>query len=326
MPTWGGILQELDKSTPEGQRPDFDAIRRKYLAAVFEKTNRDVILYASKFTQPDATATPDVTTITDEDIQGLMEVVHGLTGQRLDLILHSPGGSPEAADAFVQYVRSKFDHIRVVVPQMAMSAATMIACASDVIVMGKHSFLGPIDPQIVLHTPLGYRMVPCHAILQQFERAKEECVDPNRLAVWLPMLNQFGPDLLVVCDNLCTLSEMRVREWLEAYMFRSDGNKREKARQIANWLAEHSEHGSHGRHIGRGALEERGLVVERLEEDQEAQDLFLSVFHATTHTFNGTAAVKIIENHAGRAFIKQAGPVLVQGPVPQGILRPPEKV
>jgi ClpP class serine protease len=29
---------------------------------------------------------------------------------------------------------------------MAMSAATMIACAADVIVMGKHSFLGPIDP------------------------------------------------------------------------------------------------------------------------------------------------------------------------------------
>ncbi|MCL4211628.1 MAG: hypothetical protein KJZ68_13315, partial [Phycisphaerales bacterium] len=31
----------------------------------------------------------------------------------------------------------------------------------------------------------------------------------------------------------------------------------------------------------------------------------LSVFHATTHTFSGTTAVKIIENNLGRAFIKQ---------------------
>jgi hypothetical protein len=31
----------------------------------------------------------------------------------------------------------------------------------------------------------------------------------------------------------------------------------------------------------------------------------LSVFHSTTQTFDGTGAVKIIENHVGSAFIKQ---------------------
>jgi hypothetical protein len=30
----------------------------------------------------------------------------------------------------------------------------------------------------------------------------------------------------------------------------------------------------------------------------------LSVFHATTQTFDGTPAVKIIENHLGKAFVK----------------------
>ena len=29
------------------------------------------------------------------------------------------------------------------------------------------------------------------------------------------------------------------------------------------------------------------------------------MFHATTHTFAGTSAAKIVENHMGRAFIKQ---------------------
>jgi len=55
-----------------------------------------------------------------------------------------------------------------------------------------------------------------------------------------------------------------------------------------------------------------GLIIEDLEDDQEFQDLILSVFHATTHTFNGTNAVKIIENHNGKAFVKQQQAILIQ--------------
>ena len=86
-------------------------------------------------------------------------------GDELDLILHSPGGSPEAAEAVVSYLRSCFSHVRVIVPQLAMSAATMIACSADEVILGKHSFLGPIDPQLVLPTSLGVRMVPAQAVL-----------------------------------------------------------------------------------------------------------------------------------------------------------------
>lgn len=94
-----------------------------------------------------------------EDIQALMEVTQGAQSRDLDLILHSPGGSPEAAEAIVSYLRSRFSHIRVIVPNFAMSAATMIACAADEIVLGKHSFLGPTDPQILIPTGLGARWV-----------------------------------------------------------------------------------------------------------------------------------------------------------------------
>ena len=101
-----------------------------------------------------------------------MEVSHGLSGDQLDLILHSPGGYPEAAEAIVAYLRSRFADIRVIVPQLAMSAATMIACAADKIVLGKHSFLGPTDPQIMLATPLGVRSVPAQSVLDQFDRPR----------------------------------------------------------------------------------------------------------------------------------------------------------
>lgn len=38
---------------------------------------------------------------------------------------------------------------------------------------------------------------------------------------------------------------------------------------------------------------------------ETVRDLSLSVFHATAHTFAATPAVKIVENHTERAFIKQ---------------------
>ena len=315
MPTWSEILAELAQSQAETGIPQFDAIRRKYLVGTYKATKRNVILYASKWTQPTAGVSPELVSIVDEDIQGLMEVVHGLTGPNLDLILHSPGGSAEAAEAFVAYLRSKFHHIRVIVPQMAMSAATMIACAADVIVLGKHSFLGPIDPQLVLNTPLGIRMAPAQAILDQFEQAKTECTDPAKMGAWLPMLSQYGPDLLIQCRNALGMSRSLVTDWLMTYMFKGDPANEQKATDIADWLSDHGQFKSHGRHIPRSEVERRGLQIENLEQNQSTQDLLLSVFHATTHTFSGTAAVKIIENHLGKAFIKQAHPLAASAPV-----------
>src|SRR5262245_28762151 len=137
MPTWGGILDELKKYQNQSGVLPFDPIRRKYLVQAAQHTGRNLILYATSWTQQKPGVSPQMVSINDEDLHGLMEVIHGLTGPNLDLMLHSPGGSPEAAEALVIYLRSKFDHIRVIVPQMAMSAATMISCASDIILMGK---------------------------------------------------------------------------------------------------------------------------------------------------------------------------------------------
>jgi hypothetical protein len=233
-----------------------------------------------------------------------MEVMHGLSGPNLDLILHSPGGSIEAAEAFVVYVRSKFSNVRVIVPQLAMSAAAMIACSANSIEMGKHSFLGPIDPQFILETPLGVRSVPAEAIREQFELAKTECGDASRLAAWLPMLGQYGPDLLIQCKDASDLSRKLVQGWLKSYMFKEQTNAAAKARKISGWLCKHGLFKSHGRHLPRAILKSHGLKVEFLERDEVFQDLVLSVFHATTHTFMITPAVKIMENQDGKAFIK----------------------
>ncbi len=303
MPLWSGILAELSQSAAQGSPPDFDGVRRRYLADLHRHTERNVVLYASGWLQRDD-APPARISITDEDIHALMEVTSGLRGPNLDLILHSPGGDPDAAAGIVAYLRSRFFHIRVIVPQLAMSAATMISCAADEIVMGKHSFLGPTDPQVMLATPLGTRSIPAQAVLDQFDKAQRECSDPAKLSAWLPMLSQYGPDLLVQCETALELSRELVSTWLEAYMFRHRDDRAKFARDISDWLSDHQEFKSHGRHLSRSELSKRGLSVLSLEDDADLQDLGLSVFHAATHTFAATPAVKIVESHVGRAFIK----------------------
>ncbi len=327
MPIWSEILKELAETRDEGGSPDFDRVRREYLARLHKHTGTDVILYASGWLQK-TEAAPGLVSIGDEDIQALMEVSQGLAGDRLDLIMHSPGGSPEAAEAIVSYLRQRFSHIRLIVPQLAMSAATMIACAADEIILGKHSFLGPTDPQILLPTSLGLRQVPAQAVLDQFDRAQNECADPSKLAAWLPMLGQYGPDLLVQCESALDMSKELVETWLKTYMFKDFPNRANRAKAISKWLANHGHFKSHSRHISRDEVTKRGLTVVQLEQDPIIQDLALSVFHATTHTFAGTSAAKIVESHTGRAFVKHhagnAMPALQLGIARQGPDIPPE--
>jgi hypothetical protein len=244
--------------------------------------------------------------IADEDLQGLMTVMHGLPDGPLDLILHCPGGSLEATEGIVKYLRSKFhDDICVIVPQLALSAATMLACAANSIIMGKHSFLGPTDPQFILQTDQGPRQVTAQNVEDQFKQAQKDCADPTKIGAWLPMLKQYGPDLLQKCRHASELSSSLVAEWLERYMFKDQPNRHKKAKSIAAWLSNHKTFKTHGRHLGRDDLRKAGLdTIIDLEKDQETQDLVLSAFHATTIALDSTGAVKIIENHQGKAFIK----------------------
>jgi hypothetical protein len=321
MPTWSGILEELKQlhnskaPLPPGVSP-FDAVRRKYITALSNLTKRNVIVYASKWTQ--GPVDPETVTINAEDVQGFMEVVHGLPPENhLDLVLHLPGGSAEVTEAIVSYVRTRFTDVRVFVPQAAMSAATMLACSANRIVMGAHSFLGPIDPQFVLRTDVGPVVAPAHAILEQFALAQKQCQDPALLPSWIPILRQYGPSLIIQCQLASRLAESLVSDWLTRYMFSGQPDAAAKAARVAATLGKHADFKSHSRFISRDKLRDLDLVVDDLEKDNALQDAVLSVFHAYTHTFAATPATKVIENQLGKAFIKltQQVNVMMQPPV-----------
>ena len=309
MPSWGSILNEANKLLKTNKEA-YDIIRKKYVNELADYTHRNTIIYASKWTSGDAPA--QLVSIVEEDIQGFMESVHGLQGKTLDLILHTGGGSGETTDAIVSYLRQKFDDIRVIIPQAAMSAGTMLACAADSIVMAKHSFIGPIDPQFILQTPVGIQAIPAHAITEQFERAQKEITaNPKLLNSWLPMLSQYGPALLVQCKNQTEFSAQLVEGWLNKYMFK--GKDGTDAKRIADHLSSHGNFKTHSKHINTEDAKKLGLVVMDLESDQKFQDRVMSAFHATLLSFNG-GAVKIISNQNGNSFVKVIQQIQVKPP------------
>ncbi|MGH9079227.1 MAG: SDH family Clp fold serine proteinase [Acidimicrobiales bacterium] len=281
-------------------------MRRKYVAELAALTQRPTIVYYTDWFGKGGPAS----SITLEDMQGLMEVCKDLPGPNVDIVLHSPGGSPEAAASLVRYLRTKFSHIRVFVPLAAMSAATMWALAGDVIVMGKQSQLGPIDPQMVA----GAWTAPARAILRQFEQAKEECKDPALLGAWMPIVQQYGPALIQQCEAAEALALRLVREWLERWMFAGETDAAAKAEATAAFFADYEVHQSHSLGIDREQARARGVRIEDLEASQALQDAVLSVHHATMHTLQG-AAVKIVENHLGRTFAKVTQQIVMQMPM-----------
>lgn len=309
MPTWGEQLKELRalkenaaaNPPPPGAPSPHDFLRRQYLKNLSEHTGRAVIFYGTCWLEPRQGLGGDSLTLTLGDKQGFMEAVSNISERQLDLILTSPGGSPEAAESIMDYLRSRFDHIRAVVPVAAMSAATMMALACDEILMGTHSQLGPIDPQLTVQTPEGPRSAPGQAILDQFEMGKEQCQDPRNIGAWLPLLRSLLPGLIAQCHHYRQQAERFVAEQLAAHMLRANANK---ASEVAAWFADFSRFKSHNRPVTIGDVLAQGLVVTRLEDDQQLQDLVLSVHHAVRHTFNDTGTTKLIENHHGRTYLE----------------------
>ena len=67
----------------------------------------------------------------------------------VDVIIDSFGGDADAAYHMAKLIDGHFKgNIKYVVPRFAKSAATLMVCGGNKIVMGETSELGPLDPQI----------------------------------------------------------------------------------------------------------------------------------------------------------------------------------
>lgn len=188
-------------------------------------------------------------------------------------------------------------NIRAVVPQISMSAGTMIACSCKTILLGKQSSLGPVNPLV--------RGIPAAGVRMEFEEALKKCrADPAAILVWREILQQYRPTFLSQCQQAIDWTKQFVEEQLETVMFAGERGARKKAASVFRQLSDYRRNKTHERHISPGECQKIGLKVQMIEGDSQLQDLVLTVHHCYMHTLMNSPAFKIIENHLGTALIK----------------------
>lgn len=302
MPNWSQLHDEA-----KSLGGTYDVLRRKYLKIYAEKTNRNVIVYYSGWLQKSDLQRQfgpiTAFAINDADKNGFMTTIHGMDRTKgLDLFLHTPGGDAAATESLVDYLRSMFGtDIRAIVPQIAMSAGTMIACSCREIILGKHSSLGPIDPQI-----LG---MAAHGVIEEFQTAKAEVAkNPLHAHLWQPIIAKYSPTLIGECQKAIKWASTMVEEWLISGMFKDEKKPKDLASKVVQELGDHALTLSHARHISLKRAQEIGLKVTPLEADPEIQEAALSVHHTCIQTLTDTPAIKIIENQLEVAYIANFQP------------------
>lgn len=284
MSNWGNVLEET--------MPNKDKILNRYVKRLAQLRKRNVVVYYSNWLN-NSSGKVD---INDSDQIGFMNAFNGLDKTKgLDLILHTPGGSPTATEGISKYMHNLFGNdINVFVPHMCMSTGTLLACSSTKIIMGKESFLGPVDPQ--------FNGIPAFDIKKEIENAKQELAqNPSNYQYWEIQLRKYPAAYLYIVQDAINLTSVLLNQWLESYMFAGYSDEQGKKDLIKRIVAKLNNNShSHARHFDINDCKEMGLLVEPLEANQEIQDAVLSIYHACS-IISGDSS-KLITNNKGQTY------------------------
>jgi hypothetical protein len=218
--------------------------------------------------------------ITRDDVIGVVEMLHNVPrGDSIDLLINTGGGDINAAEKMVSMLRAavgKQGRFRVIVPDFAKSAGTLIALAADRILMSDSSELGPIDPQFPRKDSDG--TVRWHSVLNYLAAYEMTCqqihTNPNN-AVAIAMLSKFDPTMVqqfeAVKRRARTLAEHHLRRW----MFH---DKMVAYTKIANDLMNIERWPAHGQMIGYEDARDIQLEIEYLPPDSEEWQAYWSLY------------------------------------------------
>ncbi|MBO2524153.1 MAG: serine protease [Bacteroidetes bacterium] len=293
MYSWSTLLNESQKQiTPKNPNAGVAYLlgkKTEFIQRLSEITNRNTILYFSAFMHKPKN--PEII-INDKDINALMENVHRLDKEKgLDIILHTPGGDLAATEQIIYYLKSYFNSdIRAIVPQMAMSAGSLIAVSCKSIIMGRQSCIGPFDPQL--------NGVPCQSVLREFKKAIADVEQrPASLGLWQTIISKLNPTFITLCEQADELSEELTEKILS-----DKGLDRSKKEKIKKVFSKNDHSKTHSRHIDRTQCKKAGLSIIDLEDEQEVQDLVLGIHHCCMILGEQSNIVKIVENNIGGRY------------------------
>lgn len=271
---------------------------------------RLLLIYASKFIN----ALPNTPNVIDiSDIDGFTDLVQSINGKSdsIDVLLHSPGGQPDATERIVHILRNKFKEVHFIVPHSAYSAATMLALSGDSITLHPSATLGPIDPQI--------NGTPARSIKRGFDKVKEiiKTEGPEALPAYIPLIEKYSLDLLEICEDSEKLSKELVSNWITDFMLKGKEKYEGQIKETVKYFSDYDTHLLHSRPLVISKLKKFDLNI--YQADDTLSELIWEAYVHINGFFGMTPFVKLYENRYGVSWGSLFQQMIVQQQ-PQGQL------
>lgn len=238
--------------------------------------------------------------------RGFLPGMSDYNDPELDLILHSPGGTLPATQAIVRALRGRYEHIRVLVPQRAMSAATMLACAGDQIIMSGFASLSPTNPLVVVPTMGGSMMVPAQAVVDERNELLRHLRSPEATGEDLMSLVSQPPGLFHDARHIISESNLTLGGWIERYSRSPNAPQATTGQDIADRISSYYQYVGHSSVITLDDLQRYGLNVDHMNNHSEVREPCMAAFHAVQVAFMLTDTAKVVRCHVDELGSSQA--------------------
>lgn len=141
---------------------------------------------------------PDIP-LSIDDYYIIFDMLKEVKSDNLDFYIETPGGSGEAVEEIVRFIRAKFSNIAFVVSGAAKSAGTIMVLSGDEILMTDSGSLGPIDAQV----KIGRSTISASDYLEWIKEKREEAEKIGKLNPFdATMAAQISPgELRGVCAS-----------------------------------------------------------------------------------------------------------------------------
>ena len=223
---------------------------------------------------------------------------------QLNLLINGPGGEGTVAEKIVELCRAHCKKFRVVIPNRAKSAATLIALGSDEIVMGYCSEIGPIDAQVLVVVGGVPRYVSAQSFIdskasleEEFKRAVKAKEDPRAI---LQQIASLDVTFIDHCGKLMDFGKEVARKYLTTYMFGKitpPSRRNAMVEKVLKGLSSVGEFKVHGRMINANAAKnDLHLNVKLLgKADDLWRDLWQYYIRADVFMSRTAGLAKLIE-------------------------------
>jgi hypothetical protein len=288
-----------DQALPKpNQTPFFHACnqaryeRQSLIREIQDATGRRLICYVADVNAP----------LARDDVLPFMDLFHNIpVGSNVDLLLQTGGGDIDVALKLVGIIRQRVGEtgeFRVIVPDHAKSAGTLIAIGSDTIVMSDSSELGPIDPQIVTKDASGqFVQRPAHTIVDAYEDLVNKINDPKSYedgkvtAAEQLLLKTYDPAFL----NLCRLALERSRQLAEDLLKRGMLRNQAEWSTVAYELTDNKRWLEHSAVIDSASASTLGLKVKYMAPDCNEWQAYWRLY-CQQRLALGQGAMKLVES------------------------------